>query len=314
MRMAPAILIHGPTASGKTDLAIALANELDGEIINSDAMQVYSDLSILSARPDEEELSRAVHHMFGHVDGAQRYSTGLWLADAIAQIEDIRERGKVPILAGGTGLYLSALVHGLSKVPDVPENIKRQALDQVEEDREAAHEALALVDPEAAARIKPMDIQRLTRALEVFYHTGKTITSFQTPEPPYLKSNEWVGFALTPIRAELYARIEARYDKMLETGAPDEARVLYERGLSKDLPIMRAHGMPGFCDYFDGMVSLSDSIERGKRDTRRYAKRQFTWIAHQFPTWTRIPSNSLDIRKKVICSIYTEIDGRVWKG
>ncbi len=314
MRTAPAILIHGPTASGKTDLSIALAKELDGEIINADAMQVYKDLSVLSARPSIEEIAQAPHHMFGHVDGSQRYSTGLWLKDACERIEDIRARGKVPILAGGTGLYLSALVHGLSKVPDVPESVKRKALDQVEEDREAAHKALALVDPEAALRIRPLDIQRLTRALEVFYHTGRSITSFQTPEPPFLKQNEWVGFALTPIRAELYARINARYDKMLETGAPDEARILYERGLSKDLPIMRAHGMPGFCDYFDGVIRLEDSIERGKRDTRRYAKRQFTWIAHQFPFWARIPSNSLEVRKKVICSIHSEIDERVLRG
>ncbi len=314
MRMPPAILIHGPTASGKTDLSIALAKELGGEIINSDAMQVYTDLSILSARPSEAEVAQAPHHMFGHVDGAERYSTGLWLKDAIERIEEIQSRGKVPILAGGTGLYLSALVHGLSKVPDVPEDIKRDTLAQIEADREAAHETLSLVDPEAAARIKPLDIQRLTRALEVFYHTGKPITSFQTPEPPYFKKGEWVGFALTPDRAELYARINSRYDKMLETGAPDEARVLYERGLPSDLPIMRAHGMPGFCEYFNGKVSLEESIERGKRDTRRYAKRQFTWIAHQFPLWARIPSKCLDVRKKVICSIHHEIDERDFNG
>ncbi len=308
MRTAPAILIHGPTASGKTDLSIALAQELDGEIINADAMQVYNDLSVLSARPSAEEIAQAPHHMFGHVDGAERYSTGLWLKDACAQIEDIRRRGKVPILAGGTGLYLSALVHGLSKVPDVPEEIKREALAKVEADRAAAHAELAAVDVEAAARIKPLDIQRLTRALEVYYHTGKPITSFQTPEPAFLKQNEWVGFALTPVRKELYARIEARFDRMLETGAPAEARILFERKLPADLPIMRAHGMPGFCDHFEGRVSLEEAIERGKRDTRRYAKRQFTWIAHQFPTWTRIPSKCVEVRKKVICSIHHAID------
>ncbi|MFC7291862.1 tRNA (adenosine(37)-N6)-dimethylallyltransferase MiaA [Hirschia litorea] len=308
MRTAPAILIHGPTASGKTDLSIALAKELDGEIINADAMQVYKDLSVLSARPSAEEIAQAPHHMFGHVDGAERYSTGLWLKDACAQIEDIRRRGKVPILAGGTGLYLSALVHGLSKVPDVPEEIKREVLAKVEADRAAAHAELARVDADAAARIKPLDIQRLTRALEVYYHTGKPITSFQTPEPAFLKQNEWVGFALTPIRKELYARIEARFDRMLETGAPDEARILFERKLPADLPIMRAHGMPGFCEFFEEKVSLEEAIERGKRDTRRYAKRQFTWIAHQFPTWTRIPSKCVEVRKKVICSIHHAID------
>ncbi len=298
--MPPAILIHGPTASGKTALAIALAKEFRGEIVNADAMQVYKDLRVLTARPDDEELSQATHHMFGHVDGVERYSTGRWLEDVQAQIKDIQARGAMPILAGGTGLYLSSLVYGLSVIPDVPEEIKQQARDKAYADRSAAHAELSEVDPETASRITPADGQRLARALEVFYATGKPLSSFQTPADPILKPGEWLGIALTPRRASLYARIEARFDAMLETGAPDEARALWERGLPRDLPIMRAHGMPGFCDYFEDSVSLEDAITRAKRDTRRYAKRQFTWIANQFPEWVRLPSEDLDIRTDVV--------------
>jgi tRNA dimethylallyltransferase len=265
-------------------------------------------LQVLTARPDDKEIARAVHHMFGHVDGAERYSTGKWLADASALIEDIRRRGKVPILAGGTGLYFSALVHGLAKIPDASEDIKRQARAVVDADRAAAHAELEAVDPDAAARINPSDGQRLSRALEVYYATGKPISSFQVPADPFLKPKEWVGFALTPKRSDLYTRIEGRFDNMLRDGAPDEAKQLYDRGLARDLPVMRAHGMPGFADYFDGAGDFYDAIQIGKRDTRRYAKRQFTWIAHQFPTWARIPSECLEVRKKVIRSVYCELE------
>ncbi|MBB34555.1 MAG: tRNA (adenosine(37)-N6)-dimethylallyltransferase MiaA [Hirschia sp.] len=307
--MPPAILIHGPTASGKTALAISLARKLGGEIINADSMQVYSDLRVLNARPSDEELAQAPHHMFGHVDGAIRYSTGKWVEDAASQIDEIRRRGKIPILAGGTGLYLSSLTQGLSRIPEIPTDIRAKAQAETAASPRAAHEHLSRVDPEAAARIKVGDLQRVARALEVFMATGQPISHFHTPAPPFLKAGEWMGVALTPRRQELYARIEKRFDAMLETGAPDEARVLYERGLARDLPVMRAHGMPGFCDYFEGKCTLEAAVIRGKRDTRRYAKRQFTWIAHQFPTWPRIPADDTNRRVGIIVPLYnTAID------
>lgn len=299
----PAILIHGPTASGKTALAIHLCRKLDGEIVNADSMQVYADLSILTARPDAQELSSAVHHLFGHVDGAVRYSTGQWVSDAANRIAEIRARGKTPILAGGTGLYYTSLTQGLSRIPKAPEAIRRQAQEETRANPRAAHDRLREVDPAAAARIQVGDLQRVSRALEVFMATGKSITSFQTPAPPVLKPGEWLGVALTPERERLYARIEARFDAMLASGAPDEARALHARGLSRDLPVMRAHGMPGFCDYFDGLTTLETAVERAKRDTRRYAKRQFTWIAHQLPQWPRIPTEDVERRARIITAL-----------
>ena len=301
--MRPAILIHGPTASGKTALAISLARKLDGEIINSDSMQVYSDLNVLTARPDDKELAAAPHHLFGHIDGAVRYSTGAWVKDAADKIAEIRARGKCPIIAGGTGLYLTSLTQGLSQIPKAPDEIRKQAQAETHANPRAAHDRLREVDPEAADRIKVGDLQRVSRALEVYMATGRSITSFQTPAPPLLKSGDWMGVALTPRRETLYARIEARFDKMVEAGAPDEARVLYERNLTRDLPVMRAHGMPGFVEYFDGDATLEAAVERAKRDTRRYAKRQFTWIAHQLTTWPRIPVEDTEHRSRIVTAL-----------
>ena len=250
----------------------------------------------------------APHHLFGTIDGAERYSTGKWIEDAKACIQDITKRGKTPILAGGTGLYLAALTQGLSPIPDVSDQSRERALAETHQDPAGAHGFLTSVDPEAASRIEQGDLQRVSRALEVYYQTGQPISSFQTPSAPYLNSGEWFGLALTPPRQTLYARIESRFDQMLETGAPDEAQLLHARGLSRDLPIMRAHGMPGFCDYFEGRASLEAAIDRAKRDTRRYAKRQFTWITHQFPLWPRVPVQDVVQRTRIVLSLLNMTD------
>jgi tRNA dimethylallyltransferase len=307
--MRPAILIHGPTASGKTQLAIELANRLGGEILNADAMQVYSDLNILSARPSAMELAEAPHHLFGHVDAMMRYSTGIWIKQAEASISALRAAGKVPILVGGTGLYLMALSEGLSDIPDIPEAARVDARARVARDGLAAHAELARVDPELAARIGPSDPQRIARGLEVWIALGKPLSSFHGGSEPLLKAGEWLGVALTPPREALYGRINLRVDDMMKRGALDEARRLWTRGVPRDMPAMRAHGMPSFADYFDGRASLAEAVERCKRDTRRYAKRQFTWIAHQFTLWTRVPSEKLDVRARVIGALWSELQG-----
>jgi tRNA dimethylallyltransferase len=304
--MRPAILIHGPTASGKTRLAIELANRLGGEIVNADAMQVYADLDVLSARPNAAELAEAPHNLFGHVDAAARYSTGLWAKEAMATITTLQAAGKLPIVVGGTGLYLMALTEGLSDIPDIPETARQDARARVEKDIAAAHAEMARVDPQAGARIGAGDPQRIARALEVWIATGKPLSSFHGASEPLLKPGDWLGVALTPAREALYGRIDARVDAMLKAGALDEARRLWARGLGRDMPAMRAHGMPGFSDHFDGRASLAAAVERCKRDTRRYAKRQFTWIAHQFTLWTRVPSERLDVRARVIAAMWTE--------
>ena len=309
--MRPAILIHGPTASGKTKLAIALAKRLDGEIINADAMQVYADLDILTARPDAEEKAAAPHHLFGHVDAATRYSAGAWSKDAAAKIAELQGQGKVPIVVGGTGLYLMALTDGLSEIPPIPEAARREARDRVARDQAGTYADLIARDPAAKDRIDPQDRQRTARALEVLIATGRPISSFHGEQAPVLKPGGWIGAALTPPRETLYARIDTRVDAMMKQGALEEARHLWQRKLDPELPAMRAHGMPGFVDYFDNRIPLADALERCKRDTRRYAKRQMTWIAHQFTLWPRIPSLALDIRTRVIADLHAEAQNRV---
>jgi tRNA dimethylallyltransferase len=299
--MRPAILIHGPTASGKTRLAIALAKRLGGEIVNADAMQVYRDLDVLTARPDAQEQAEAPHHLFGHVDAATRYSAGAWAKEAGSLIASLRAADRVPIVVGGTGLYLMALTDGLSEIPPIPEEARAEARTRVAKDPGAAFAELAAKDPAAKERIEPHDRQRIARALEVLIATGRPISSFHGEQAPVLAKGQWLGVALTPPRERLYERINARVDRMMKTGALDEARALWARKLDRELPAMRAHGMPGFCDYFEGLASL-------KRDTRRYAKRQMTWIAHQFTLWPRVPSEDLDTRARVIMAMHRDVE------
>ncbi|HEX5005979.1 MAG TPA: tRNA (adenosine(37)-N6)-dimethylallyltransferase MiaA [Hyphomonadaceae bacterium] len=306
--MRPAILIHGPTASGKTRLAIALAKRLGGEIVNADAMQVYRDLDVLTARPDAQEKAEAPHHLFGHVDAAARYSAGAWAKEAGSLIASLRAADRVPIVVGGTGLYLMALTDGLSEIPPIPEEARAEARARVAKDAAKAFAELVEKDPPAKERIEPQDRQRIARALEVLIATGRPISSFHGEQAPVLGRRDWLGVALTPPRERLYERINARVGKMMNTGALEEARALWARKLDRELPAMRAHGMPGFSDYFEGLASLEDAVERCKRDTRRYAKRQMTWIAHQFTLWSRVPSEDLDVRARVIVAMYRDVE------
>jgi tRNA dimethylallyltransferase len=306
--MRPAILIHGPTASGKTRLAIELAKRFGGEIVNADAMQVYAGLNVLTARPDPREIADAPHHLFGYVDAAERYSAGRWLRDAAAKIAELRAAQIMPIVVGGTGLYLSGLTDGLSDIPEIPADVRAAARAQAAKDVGAAHSELARADPKAAARIAPGDTQRVARGLEVLAATGRTLTSYQVGAEPVLPAGEWLGVALSLPREPLYGRINARVHAMVKSGALEEARTLWRRGIDRDAPVMRAHGMPGFCEYFEGKIALEEAVERCQRDTRRYAKRQMTWIAHQFTLWPRVPSDRLEVRVRVISALYDEID------
>lgn len=308
--MTPAILIHGPTASGKTALAIEVAKRLGGEVVNADSMQVYRDLHVISARPTEEEMAGVPHHLFGHVNAAERYSTGQWLEEARAVIRKLELKGKRAIFVGGTGLYLLALTQGLSSIPPVPEDIRAEVrVIADEEGADGLRARLAPFDPETAARLGTGDRQRLARAYEVYLATGKPITEFQNErQPPVLRAGEWTGFALTPPRAKLYQKIDRRFEGMLMQGAMEEARQLIKRGLDPELPAMKAHGMPWLAAFARGEITAEFAAENAKRDTRRYAKRQFTWIGRQFPFWPRIPSPEMDDRMRVILALYREID------
>ncbi len=287
----------GPTASGKSALALALAERIGGEIVNADSMQVYRDFRVLTARPTIEEEAQAPHHLYGRVDAAERYSTGRWLTDALTAIADVRARDKTPILVGGTGLYFKALTQGLAEMPSVDPDL-RAALTQraASEGAPTLHAELATLDPQTAARLEPNDAPRIIRALEVLETTGESITSFQANTRPALAAHEWRGLALTPDREALYAAINTRFERMLEQGALDEVRAFAARNLDPTLPATKAHGAPALGAYLRGEISLAAATEIGQRDTRRYAKRQFTWIANQMPDWPRISDAPLDRR------------------
>ena len=296
--MIRALLIMGPTASGKSALALAVAERIGGEIVNADSMQVYRDFRILTARPSVEEEREAPHRLYGHVDAAERYSTGRWLTDALAVIADIRARNKTPIIVGGTGLYFKALTQGLAEMPDVDPELRAALIERAErEGAPALHADLAKLDPQTAARLEPNDAPRIIRALEVIETTGESITSFQANTKPALAMNEWRGLALTPDRDALYAHINTRFDKMLEQGALDAVRAFAARDLDPALPAIKAHGAPALGAYLRGEMSLQAATEIGQRDTRRYAKRQFTWIANQMPDWPRIAATGLSERE-----------------
>ncbi|WP_135210949.1 tRNA (adenosine(37)-N6)-dimethylallyltransferase MiaA [Vitreimonas flagellata] len=295
--MKPALLIMGPTASGKSALALALAERIGGEIVNADSMQVYADFRVLTARPSREEEAQAPHHLYGHVDAARLYSTGRWLEDALAAVADIRARGRTPILVGGTGLYFRALTQGLADIPAADEDTRAALRERVAlEGAPALHAELAARDAMTAARLEPNDAPRILRALEVLETTGESISVLQANTKPALSREEWVGLALTPDREALYSAINTRFDKMLEQGALDEVRAFAARGLDPALPATKAHGAPALSAHLSGELTLVEAADIGKRDTRRYAKRQFTWIGGQMPDWPRVADHDLGSR------------------
>jgi len=295
--MTRTLLIMGPTASGKSALALAVAERIGGEIVNADSMQVYRDFRILTARPSPEEEARAPHHLYGHVDAAELYSTGRWLTDALAAIAAIRGRGATPILVGGTGLYFKALTQGLADIPAADPETRAALRARAErEGAPALHAELAARDPLTAARLEPNDAPRILRALEVLETTGESISALQSATQPALSSNEWAGLALTPEREPLYAAINQRFDGMLAAGALGEVRAFAARNLDLALPANKAHGAPALMAHLRGELKLSQAAEIGQRDTRRYAKRQFTWIAGQMPDWPRVTATDLETR------------------
>jgi tRNA dimethylallyltransferase len=282
------ILIAGPTASGKSALALTLARALDGVVINADSMQVYADLRVLTARPSPEEEAGAPHRLYGSVDGAVNYSVGRWLADATRVLDETCAAGRVPIFVGGTGLYFKGLIEGLSAIPPVPEAVRARLRAQFAEIATPdLHDVLASRDPQAAAHLGINDRQRIMRALEVFEATGRSIRAFRDARAPGPLTGETVSrIFLAPDREALRARIDARFDVMMEAGALDEVARLAARNLDPALPVMRAHGVPGLIAHLRGEASLGDAIVRGKADTRAYAKRQFTWFRNVLPGWS----------------------------
>ena len=282
-------LIAGPTASGKSDLALRLARATGGEIVNADSMQLYADLKVLTARPTPDEETAAPHHLFGVADAAQAWSAGRWLRSALAVIAEIGARDRPAIVVGGTGLYFRALTVGLAPMPPVPEAVREKTGGRFERLGEAAFRAeLAQVDPAAAARIAPGDRQRLTRAMEVWTASGRPLSAWQRQTAPALAPGRWNGVVLEPPRDELYRRCDARLGAMARGGAPEEVAALLARNLSPSLPAMKAVGLAPFAAQIRGEISPAQALARAQAATRAYAKRQTTWFRNQTPNWPRI--------------------------
>jgi tRNA dimethylallyltransferase len=289
------ILIAGPTASGKSALALALAERFNGVIINADSMQVYRELRILTARPTGEDLARAPHKLYGFVAASDAYSTGRYVKDVSAALQEARDSGQRSIIVGGTGLYFKALLEGLSPVPPVPEGIRTHWRGMAErEGPYALWTVLMHDDPEMALRLEPNDGQRIVRALEVFHATGKSLAEWQrTPGTPIIDAAEAIKLFMLPTREELRARADARFDVMLMNGARTEAEALAALQLDPTLPAMRAIGVAPLIAAVRGELSLAEATEHAKAETRQYVKRQSTWLNKNMITWNNIYAQSM---------------------
>jgi tRNA dimethylallyltransferase len=285
-------LIAGPTASGKSALAIRLAQATDGIVINADASQVYADLQLLSARPSDAEMAQAPHRLFGHIDGAQACTAARWAAEARAEIDAAHRVGRLPILVGGTGLYLRTLLDGIAPVPDIDAQIRAEvrALPVA-----AAHAALTREDPQAAARLAPADTTRVARALEVVRSTGRPLAQWQQHKSGGIGQRITLSpLILLPPRDWLIARCDLRFGQMIEQGAVTEVEALLARNLSPDLPVMRAIGVPEIASWLDGAIDRETMLERGRIATRQYAKRQYTWFSRQPPSEWRLETRQIN--------------------
>jgi tRNA dimethylallyltransferase len=282
-------LIAGPTASGKSALALRLATAVGGEIVNADSMQLYRDLRMLTARPSPEEEAGAPHHLFGCVEAADGWSVGRWLRAATQVLDEIAARGRPAIVVGGTGLYFRALTVGLAEIPQVPAQVRARAGEDFDHMGEMDFRGrLGSVDSAAAARIAPGDRQRLVRAWSVFAATETPLTDWQSNGRPAIPQGSWRAVALEPAREAVYARCDARLAAMVEAGVLTEVASLMARNLDADLPLMKAVGVREFSGHLHGETTLDAALAAAQQETRRYAKRQTTWMRGQMADWPRL--------------------------
>ncbi len=280
--MTTSLAIFGPTGSGKSALALDLALALDGEVVNADSMQVYRDLRVLTARPGPAETALVPHRLYGHVDAGQRYSAMAWAQEAAAAAAAAHAAGRLPILVGGTGLYFAALYDGMAPIPDLsPAALAEAGADYAALGPQRFHDLVAEADPDLAARLPPGDRQRLVRALAVARETGRRLSAWQAEPAQPLLPPPALGILLLPSRPALYARCDNRLVAMLAEGALDEVRALAGRGLAPDLPAMKAVGVPHLAAWLRGELDRATALSLAQRDTRRYAKRQTTWLRHR---------------------------------
>ena len=290
----PLALIAGPTASGKSALALELAQQIGGVIVNADSAQIYAGIPVLSAAPTAEELRDVEHRLYGVLDGATPCSAADWAEMAKREVADIHRSGRIPILVGGTGLYLRTLLGGIAPVPQIDPEVRRRVR---ESSREENRQKLEALDREAAERLKPGDTTRISRALEVILSTGRTLAEWQKDRQGGIADAvELRPLILLPPRNWLYARCDERFVRMFDGGAVQEVERLLAGNLNPNLPILRAIGVPAMAASLRGELSRAEAIAAGQQATRRYAKRQYTWFAHQPPAeWPRF-REALDAR------------------
>ena len=277
------IMIAGPTASGKSHLAVEVARALGGEVINADSMQLYSDLSILTARPTARDMRDIAHHLYGVLDGAQRASVAVWLGLAAQAMTAIRERGRIPIVIGGTGMYLSAAINGIAPIPNVPVKIHDSLITLYQDIGGAAfRQKLAALDPVVANRLVDGDRQRLIRAMGVVTATGIPLSKWQAGAHEGALLGRPIKLAILPQREILYQRIDDRFDLMLKSKVLEEVHLLAKRRLDPTLPLMKAMGLSALISVLKGEITLEEASYIGKRDSRHYAKRQMTWMRNNY--------------------------------
>lgn len=298
--MVDAIILTGPTASGKSQAAVELARHIKGEIINADSMQLYRHLPILTACPSEKDKTLVPHHLYEILGDNDLGSAGWWYHEICDLIKQVRSQGRIPILVGGTGLYLYTLVHGLSEIPIIPESIRQQARDLAE--KENFHSIVGQYDPIAAQKLHPSDKQRLARALEVRLATGRSIYEWQAKA---LKKNSFAlgKFALMPDRGQIYENIDQRFDTIMASGALEEVQQLMQRPMRPDSPILRAVGAQELMAFLRGELSQEEAVERAKQSSRNYAKRQYTWIRNQAADYTCFSEWSNATLKAILAAI-----------
>jgi tRNA dimethylallyltransferase len=291
----PLVVIAGPTASGKSALALTLAQQIRGVVVNADSAQIYRDLRVLSAAPTVEDRARADHRLYGVQDGALPCSAAEWAAFARKEIESIHGEGRTPILVGGTGLYIRTLLDGIAPVPAIDPEVRSRIREGLVEENRAKLETL---DPAAAERLRPTDSARINRALEVILSTGRTLGEWQKEREGGIDHEvELRPLVLLPPRKWLYARCDERFARMIQEGAVSEVEALLVRKLNPNLPVMRAIGVRELSAYLLGECSLDEAVATGQQATRRYAKRQYTWFAHQPPAdWPRF-KEALDVER-----------------
>lgn len=293
-----AVLIAGPTASGKSALGLLLAERLGGAIINTDAMQVYRELRVLSARPSASEEAQVPHFLYGIASAHEPFSVARWAAVATGALADVRARGLMPIFVGGTGLYFAALLNGLSPIPDIHASIRVDARMKLQEfGNQRFHEELSRRDPAMGGRLDAGDSQRMVRAWEVLEATGQSLDEWQKLKGKPVLTGNLARFVVKPNREWLRAQIARRFDAMMADGALGEAGALGP--INDELPAARALGVPQLLAHLRGEATLADAVERAVIETRQYAKRQMTWFRHQMPDWTFIersaPHEMLDV-------------------